>query len=749
MAIDYLAGAKEFGGTAAPVAQPKVNFADLEKQYSLPSGILDATYAVESSRGANVDSSAGAQGPFQLMPATAKQYGVKNAYDLNESATAAAKIYSDLSKTFGGDAQKMIAAYNWGQGNVQRQGIEKAPAETRAHLQKMNSAMGNSSVTAPTDYLVGAKEFGGAPAPKVNPVAPKQDRGWLQTFGEATLNFPGDVVKMGGEVVNALMNPLETISAFGTLGKSVATKGALMLPGVKVRQGKEAEVQQLVGVANAVGGDYAKHYGSVDALKETIATEPARFLSDLSMLTGGIGSAAKAGGLATTAKITGGISEFVDPMRAITYPTSKILQGAGSLGKHVRNVVDPRTNEIIQAVGTQGPEIYNALQAQKYEGYAPAQLATAGELGATTGNVGYAGLQTRVQGVTPEITQKYADVAAQRAKARMQSIEGVAKTPEEISGLKKVRGEEYAAGVKATKAQGAVNEPNKTIALIDEMVAEHPSEHALVDELNRVQRNLFDESGAPHTDPVYLTSALEDLKSRIGAEGVEHIQGKLNDIRKQLTEDISGRIDVEKGFAKASKPINQGEVGLYLKGELGPTPKGTLRTERYSAKLENEDEVIKKATNKSAVENTLGELFKDNPDDLKAIYDLRDDVSQEAKFKKAAAEGSQGKRTFSPEKAATVPLLNRVATLSNALFSRLQGKIDKAAAIHIATEMLDPQMAAIALKQAMVKQANRVGRSEAYTATGKRIGNVIESPSTMGTARINALQTKDSTNNLQ
>jgi hypothetical protein len=170
----------------------------------------------------------------------------------------------------------------------------------------------------------------------------------------------------------------------------------------------------------------------------------------------------------------------------------------------------------------------------------------------------------------------------------------------------------------------------------------------------------------------------------------------------------------------------------------------------------DQEEIIKKV--KDVIETskyywyeftTLDDLFTGNPDDLKAIYNLRDDIAQEAKFKKAAAEGSQGKRTFNPEKAATVPLLNRVATLSNALFSRLQGKIDKAAAIRIATEMLDPQMAAVALKQAMVKQAKRVGRSEVYTATGKRIGKIVESPFAMGAARINALQTQQPTNNIQ
>ena len=57
-------------------------FASLEQQHGLPAGLLDAVWATESSRGKRMLSPAGAQGHFQFMPATAKQYGLTDANDL-------------------------------------------------------------------------------------------------------------------------------------------------------------------------------------------------------------------------------------------------------------------------------------------------------------------------------------------------------------------------------------------------------------------------------------------------------------------------------------------------------------------------------------------------------------------------------------------------------------------------------------------------------------------------------------------
>ncbi|HEN3621630.1 TPA: lytic transglycosylase domain-containing protein [Yersinia enterocolitica] len=134
---------------AAPVNTPYMPFGEdqqqarlkqLESQYNLPTTILDRVYQAESGRGKNLLSPKGAQGPFQFMPPTGRDYGLNSMddrMDFNKSSEAAAKYLSDLLKMFDGDVNKAVASYNWGQNNVKKYGLGQAPAETRNYLQKI------------------------------------------------------------------------------------------------------------------------------------------------------------------------------------------------------------------------------------------------------------------------------------------------------------------------------------------------------------------------------------------------------------------------------------------------------------------------------------------------------------------------------------------------------------------------------------------------------------------------------------
>ncbi|HHH1258975.1 TPA: lytic transglycosylase domain-containing protein [Yersinia enterocolitica] len=120
--------------------QQQARLKQLESQYNLPSTLLDRVYLTESNRGKNLLSPAGAQGPFQFMPPTGRDYGLNSMddrMDFNKSSEAAAKYLSDLLKMFDGDVNKAVASYNWGQNNVKKYGLEQAPAETRNYLGKI------------------------------------------------------------------------------------------------------------------------------------------------------------------------------------------------------------------------------------------------------------------------------------------------------------------------------------------------------------------------------------------------------------------------------------------------------------------------------------------------------------------------------------------------------------------------------------------------------------------------------------
>lgn len=143
-------------------------FDQLETRYGLPAGLLDSVWSAESGRGRAMVSPAGAEGHFQFMPGTARQYGLSDPYDLATSADAAARMYADLLKQTGGALPQALAAYNWGIGNLQRKGMAAAPAETRNYVKKVTSAMGQpqAQTADPVDaqWASLAEKFGQGPA---------------------------------------------------------------------------------------------------------------------------------------------------------------------------------------------------------------------------------------------------------------------------------------------------------------------------------------------------------------------------------------------------------------------------------------------------------------------------------------------------------------------------------------------------------------------------------------------------------
>lgn len=105
----------------------KYGFAGIESKYNLPAGTLSAIHMIESRGNARAyNKSTGATGGFQFLEGTAKQYGVKDRYDLAQSAEGAGKYMSYLLKLFKGDLEKAVRAYHAGEGNVQKgKGIGK------------------------------------------------------------------------------------------------------------------------------------------------------------------------------------------------------------------------------------------------------------------------------------------------------------------------------------------------------------------------------------------------------------------------------------------------------------------------------------------------------------------------------------------------------------------------------------------------------------------------------------------------
>ena len=102
------------------------------------SRLLHAVIVVESAFDERAVSKRGARGLMQLMPATARRYGVRDSFNPGQNIRAGAAYLRDLLDRYGDDLQLVLAAYNAGEAAVDRHGRAIPPfKETQAYVPRV------------------------------------------------------------------------------------------------------------------------------------------------------------------------------------------------------------------------------------------------------------------------------------------------------------------------------------------------------------------------------------------------------------------------------------------------------------------------------------------------------------------------------------------------------------------------------------------------------------------------------------
>jgi len=114
------------------------------------SDLVRAVMQVESAFNPNAISPKGAMGLMQLMPATMRQYGVRNAFNPVENVRAGVAYLRDLLDRYSNNEELALAAYNAGPGAVDKHGQAVPPyRETRNYVAKISKMTGTTDRVEP------------------------------------------------------------------------------------------------------------------------------------------------------------------------------------------------------------------------------------------------------------------------------------------------------------------------------------------------------------------------------------------------------------------------------------------------------------------------------------------------------------------------------------------------------------------------------------------------------------------------
>jgi hypothetical protein len=422
---------------------------------------------------------------------------------------------------------------------------------------------------------------------------PTKRRSFSDVPGEALANVGTSAANFYKGLITAITNPVQTATGILDVGA-----GALqnMLPKELVNLVDQIDTnpeasKRAVQMANSVGGMFKDRYGSVEALKNTLATDPVGAAADLSTLfTGGASATARIA--PTASKVMGTAAKYTNPLAPVTAAAN---YGLALGAKGTGNVIDAMRGE--SAANRAGSIVRNALTE---EGRAPQNLAAAQNALAnarpdmtvrqaladvTSPQVQYLGETVQAK-TAPGNALAVAQAQEANRMAQLQGITPDLRSAEAMRG--NVSGPLYAA---ATQPTTAVNVLPLT-QQVDAILAANPGNTKLVSALNQVKTGL-----EASTDAQQVSSVLDNLKDLIASKDNKFIVSNLVDVKKTIEQSLPGYERAQQVFAAASPPVNQAKVlGAMQEVLTQPLGVGERAGPFMTALGRGETALLKKAT---------------------------------------------------------------------------------------------------------------------------------------------------------
>ena len=609
------------------------------------------------------------------------------------------------------------------------------------------------------------------------PKKPPPERSLFGAAVEGVTNIPSSAAEFATGIYNAVTNPIKTagtlldIAAGGlkTGAENVLPKNVYNFINGLDRDPKSA--QRAMRAARQFGGQMNARYGTYGAFKNTLATDPVGFAADVSsLLTGGSGVVRAGGKVVSKVSPNVGLktervanamtraAEATNPLNArpLRAAGRAIAKTAGRAPLKITNALAPKSAAYMEAAEGRAPELIAQLRAPGE--IVPGSRPTAAQQASPLGLTKFSAMGETSAKAKPS---EYLARANEAEAARLASLRTVGGTPNDITAAKTAR---------EAASRPFYNEADKVLVAADkkfESLLTRPSMDKVLSRAselaaekgvpfqigkNRPEQNIpskilnaegqpmgsitlpGETAKYPGSSLHMMKMAFDDLiknpeRFGIGATEVRAISQTRSEYLNWAENKVPAYKTARETFAEKSKPINQMEVGQYLEGKLtAPLEGGMQRANVFATAVKDAPGTLKRATNSQVRFKKLTDVL--TPEQAGIVNAVRDDLNRAQTTKTQAQKGASAAPRIAQlaSQIGDAPaVLNRVVTIANTIFNRLQGQIDRKLAIEIATEMLDPQIAAAALEKAAVRERKAAATGRITGAGARGIGKVLGS----------------------
>ena len=429
--------------------------------------------------------------------------------------------------------------------------------------------------------------------------------------------------------------------------------------------------------------------------------------------------------------------DVVNMMQVATSTIPAKVPGGATVSKatragisKVQDVFDPKTKFYMDVAEGKGDALIAAARDPAAE-IVPGVRPTFAQATADVGLPRVAAVGKQAEDLQP--TAAIAKRDAQEA-ARVSELKAIEQTPAARQQASLERARESDPLFQAAENAGDVVDVKPVLKSLDTLVKENPGNQPLLRELAEIRKGLtrptkkkvatVTPSGkvkmveqtvmAPRVNAKEISSTIDGIKSAMANEDNRFILKQLSQIKDSLTEAIPSLKEANEAFKKGSAPINQMDVGKYLRQKLeSAVPEGTQRAGVFAEAVRNAPLTIKRAIDNKPRYTELTEVL--TPEQQTRVDRVLMDLSRDARVKELAQIGNQS----APKLRKTLDTgempnwLNRVWSIVNVIVNRLEGKINEKMAMEIALEFLDADRAAAALETAMARAEKRANAPRA------------------------------------